>query len=336
MPRTWHASSGSDARAGRPGAILAILSVGTWLACGPRDARVGSGGPGGGGGGGGAAATTPTFSAEMATNDGVWSVTESLPGAEVHFGTLATGTATHDGQVAVLLFPGAAADPSATAVGAGAGAGIVSVQSFRYGTFRAGVRWPTTCASNEELISAASLRASASPEGDRDANGNGIPDLHQLDIQVPCAAPSFVVMSAWSDYAKDALGRESFRKRSHAVDTATGDVYDTLADAEAAFTKTGRGADLVHVGFPDPTLFYDVGIEWQVNRVRFFTTLDGREVTLWTLTDPAYVPLVPLAVTFQIWHPAIHWLPSAGTTDVPAPPAFEGVFAIDWAAWSSG
>jgi hypothetical protein len=268
----------------------------------------------------------------MTSNDGAaWTAVESLPGVQAIFGASATGGETHDGQVAVLLFPGSSADLAPTTVGAGRGPGIVSVPSFRYGTLRARVRWPTTCTSNEDLFSVASLGPTDGQEAD--ANGDGISDLHQLDLQIPCSSPSFVVMSAWSDYQKDSAGQETFRKRSHAVDTASGDVYDTLVAGEAAFTKTGQSPELIHPAFPDPSRFYDLGIAWRADRVRFFVTIDGREVTLWDLTDPAYIPQVPLAITFQLWHPAAHWLPVATPASVPA---FDGIFAIDWAGWFSG
>lgn len=84
---------------------------------------------------------------------------------------------------------------------------------------------------------------------------------------------------------------------------------------------------------PDPGRFYDLGITWHADRVRFFVTIEGLEVTRWDLTDPAYIPQASLAILFQLWHPAAHWLPAATPASVPA---FDGIFDTDWAAWFQG
>ena len=58
----------------------------------------------------------------------------------------------------------------------------------------------------------------------------------------------------------------------------------------------------------------------------------GVERTLWTLTDPAFVPQVPLPLMFNLWHPPTHWLPTRAPADYPA---HDGVMLVDRATWTS-
>lgn len=332
MPRASSSSRPGKARTRSRGAawVLALVLLG----CGTRDGQVGAGA-------GGAPGRAPDggvsdgaeqesggliFSTEMGTNDGVWDVITSLPGAGVVFGAPAgASAATRDGLAAALMFPGDPSGADARYIGSDANTGIESIQLFHYGTLRARVRW-TTCDPSEEVVSAATLYAS---DG-RDTNGNGLPDLHELDFQVLCGTPSFVVLTAWSDYQKDTLGHETFLKHSHAINTATGDIYDTLVPGDAAFTKTDHATAFIRPSFPDPSLFYDIGVSWQVDRVRFSMTIDGSEVTLWELTDVAYVPRVPLTMIFNLWHPPNHWLPSPSPAAIPSQASS---FFVDRAEW---
>jgi len=316
MPRACSSSRLGSARPRGPASACLLLLL---LGCGTRDGQVGAGA------GSGGAPGVLTFTTELAANEGRWDVVASLPGAGVAFGAPANASTTRDGLAAALTFPGDASGTDARYVGSDANTGIESIQRFHYGTFRARVRW-TTCDPSQEIVSAAALYAS----DERDANGNGLPDLHELDFQVPCGTPSFVVLTAWSDYQKDALGRETFLKRSHAIDTATGDVYDTLVPGDATFTRTDHVPALAHPSFPDAAAFYDLGVTWQADSVRFFMTLDGKEVTLWDLTDAAYVPVVPLTMIFNLWHPPNHWLPSPSAAAIPS---HASVFSVDRAEW---
>jgi len=265
----------------------------------------------------------------MIGNDDQWNEVRGLPSAaDIVFNADAQGSATRDGKVALLTFPGDPSQSDPSHIGSDAAIGIESKQLFRYGTFRANVLW-TFCSPTEELVSSASLYFTDGSDG----NGNGLPDLHELDFQVLCGNPSFIVLSAWSDYRKDAQGRETFLKRSHAVDTATGDIYDSADAASTTFVKTGYAAELLHPAFANFGTFVEIGIAWQADHVRFFAILDGREITLWNLTDAAYVPQVPLGMIFNIWHPPTHWLPEQTPAEIPSQ---SRPFAIDWVAWSSG
>ena len=301
-------------------ATSALFAVAT--ACGPRDAIVGSGQKDAG-----ADATTVLFSSELASNGGLWDVFTPLPGASVAFGASHPVGGSRDGRVAALVFPGDPALTAADRTGSDLNTGIATKQFFRYGTFRSRVAF-ARCAPGEDVTSAAFLYfADAS-----DANANGIADLHELDFHVLCADSPSIVMSAWSDYQIDGAGVETFLKRSHAIDPGTGDIYDTPTANDRTFTKTGNVPEFVRPGFPAADTFYDVGIEWQPDHVRFFIVLDGREITLWTLTDRSYVPQVPLPIMFNLWHPPSPWGPQTVGADYPAN---DSVLLVDKAEWQT-
>jgi hypothetical protein len=304
----------------RSKALLACASLALVLggACGRRDAQVGlvplvDG-----------AAGPALFSSQLERDDGFWKVSAPLPGSGVTFGAAAPGT--RDGRVAELRFPGDPALSATDRVDPDLATQIETRQFFRYGTFKARVQFPA-CAAGEELASAVFMYF----RDGRDVDDNGLTDLHELDLHVLCGAPSFIVLTAWSDYdAQPDGGAETFLMLSHAVDTATGDVYDTPAPGERVYAKTGNEPALAQPGFPAAGTFYDVGIEWLPARVRFFIVLGGAEWTLWTVTDARYVPQVPLPMMFNVWHPSTHWLPQRTPADYPA---LDGVMRIDSTEW---
>jgi hypothetical protein len=320
MPRPWPSSPRRSRGAAWGAAALACFGS----ACAARDAQIGVAGIAAGDGAveeGGAGSVL--FSSELASNGGQWDVSTPLPGAQVTFGASDVGGA--DGLVAELRFPGDASLASADRADPNLATELETRQFFRFGTYRARVQF-ATCAPTEELASAVFLYFS---DG-RDGNANGIIDAPELDFHVLGGAPSFIVLTAWSDYEKSATGVETFRRRAHAVDTATGDVFDTPAPDTLAFAKTGNAPELVRRGFPAAGAFYEVGIERGPAHVRFFIVLDGVERTLWDLTDAAYVPQVPMPLMLNLWHPATHWVPTREPADYPTN---DGVMRVDWVEW---
>jgi hypothetical protein len=264
------------------------------------------------------------FSSQLAAKGAVWEDFTPLDGERITYGV--ANAAADDGLVAELRFPGDPARGPADDSDPDLNVGISTRQYFRFGTFRARVQF-ASCAPTEEIASAAFMYFS---DG-HDDNGNGLVDNPELDFHVLGGAPTFIVLTAWSDF-QVVNGVETFRKASHAVDTASGDTWDTVAPDDPTYAKTGNAPELVAPGFPQPGAFYEVGIEWQPRYVRFFIVRDGAEVTLWTLTDPAFVPQAPLPLMFDVWHPATHWLPTRAPADYPANDA---VMLVDWAEWTS-
>jgi hypothetical protein len=299
-------------------ATSATLAACALASCAPHDAQVGVAPTADGG------SPRVLFEADFAANGGAWQVQTPLDGARVTFGAASPGSA--DGHVAQLLFPGSPALVPTDRADPRLATEIESSQYFRFGTFRARVQF-ATCAPTEEIASAVFMYFGS----DHDGNGNGITDTPELDFHVLGGTPSFIVLTAWSDYELVG-GVETFRQVSRAIDMATGDLYDTLAPGERGYTKTGQAPELAWPGFPAPNTFYDVGIDWQAARVRFFIVRDGVEVTLWTMSETAFVPEVPLPLMFNVWHPGTHWVPARSPADYPAN---DSVFIVDRAAWTS-
>ena len=191
---------------------------------------------------------------------------------------------------------------------------IATRRFLQFGMFRTRVSF-ASCAPTEEVASA----VFAFFNDGSDANANGIVDNPEIDFQVLCGTPTFIVLTCWSDFERaTATTPERFIKRSHAVDLSTGDIYDTVSDSDNAFAKTTTGSDLVTPGFPDPNGFYEVGFDWQPSSVRFFIVNQGREITLWTLGDSKVIPQVPLQFMLNLWHPTEHWIPARSPANYPA------------------
>jgi hypothetical protein len=257
---------------------------------------------------------------DFAADEGLWDRQRLIPGATVTFGAL--DPAARDGTALVLRLPGIPGLGPTDHAGPDLATQISTKQFAKFGSLRAGVRF-AACAPGEEVASAAF--AYFNDGGDLD--GNGLPDNPELDFQVLCGRPSFIVLSAWKDFAMTSNGTARFLKMSHAVDTSTGDTYDLVSPSDATYAKTSTDRALMQPGFPDPNVFYEVGFDWQPTSVRFFAVLGGKELTLWTLTDEAYVPAVPLQVMFNLWHPASHWLPDRTSA---AYPAQDANLRVDW------
>jgi hypothetical protein len=199
---------------------------------------------------------------------------------------------------------------------------ISTKQFVTFGSLRTRIRFPT-CEPGEEVVSA----AFAFFNDGNDRNGNGLADNPELDFQVLCGRPSFIVLTAWTDFELMTDGTARFLKMSHAVDTASGDTYDLSSPSSSTYVKSTNDASLVQPGFPDPNAFYEVGFDWRPASVRFFAVLGGKERTLWTVGDATYVPAVPLQIMLNLWHSATHWLPDRTSAVYPSKDAN---LRVDW------
>jgi hypothetical protein len=298
--------------------LLSALLVVATAACAPADGIVGVLPPDGG-------APAPDWGSQLASDDGLWNVKAVLDGASVAFG--ARNAAATDGLVSELRFPGRAGAASDTDVGPKLATEIESKRTFQYGVFQTRLQF-ATCAPGEGVASAFFLFF----RDGRDTDDNGLPDNPELDFQVLCDAPTFVVLTAWSDYAEPtSTAGERFRRLSRAVDLATGDLYDATSETSRGFAKVGNAPELARPSFV-PGGFYDLRIDWQPTGVRFSIVLDGQELTLLRVDAPHYVPRVPMRLYLNLWHPATHWVPR--TADA-AYPAQDGVLRVDSVSWTA-
>lgn len=258
-------------------------------------------------------AAAPTFAVEMTKADQARFYGRASNGGSYVFGAAHASAA--DNNVAELVFKGnAALGPSdkltpefATEIGTNDG-------SFSFGTYRTRVQL-ARCTSSEELVNGIFTYFN---DG-KDHDGDGMIDNSEIDIEILCSDPSIISLTIWSEYSSDAAKRSV----SRVIHTQTGAYEDTTNDQQ---TGQGSKPEFKVAGFPDPNAFYDMGFEWHADRIRYFMVLNGAEVTLWTFSDAKYIPTLPAAFLFNVWH-STDWWSSRGTADYPASDA---TMRVDW------
>lgn len=163
-----------------------------------------------------------------------------------------------------------------------------------------------------------------------DANGNGLPDNDEIDVEVLCAQPNVVWLTLWTDY-NDA--NAAVRKISRAIDMRTGRVlyncYVEQLGGDCRPEQAGENspASVTPVpGFDSSTQFRTFMFDWQPNRVTFWSyDNSGNKITLWDYSGPtARIPHKPSAFMQNVWHTG-DWDPLDGPAhDQPqvAVPAF--------------
>jgi len=262
------------------------------------------------------AGTPPTFEAQFVASDSDRFYAFSANGGTVTFGA-AHGSA-EDGNVVELRFHG---DPAlgpddglspanATEIG-------TNLEDFWYGEYRTRVQL-AACAENEELVNGIFTYFNDGSDHDDD----GLTDNSEIDIEILCSDPSIVSLTIWTEYDSDAQGENVHVSR--AIDTATGDYWDTLN--YTIDLGSGNDAGLLLDGFPEAGAFYEMGFDWEPDSVRYFLVFGGEEITLWTWEDPAYIPSLPAPFLFNVWHSS-DWWNGASEADYPANDA---VMRVDW------
>ena len=173
---------------------------------------------------------------------------------------------------------------------------------MKFGMFRTRVSF-ASCAPTEEVASA----VFAFFNDGSDANGNGIVDNPEMDFQVLCGTPTFIVPTCWSDFEQaTATTPERFIKRSHAVDMSTGTATTPLrSDTRSPDDNRDRSVD---PAFPArrSTRWVSIGA---VERAIFHREPRPRDA-LWTLADPKLIPR-SLQFILNLWHPTEHSVPAA-------------------------
>lgn len=303
-----------DVSARRARAVGA-LALAVSLSCAPQDGVVGAvardadADPNG-----------PVFATEFEADEGAWATRVELSGGAVTFGQEDPDTV--DGWLARLEFPGDATAEASSHVGPDYVTELRTAERFGFGTYRTRVRFGS-CEPHEEVVAA----ILGYLNDGSDADGDSITDNTEIDLQLLCGTPTLLYLTVFTDYALDGLGVERFQKLTRVIDFATGDYFDTPAADRDELTLTGRDDRLRRPDFPSPETFYEVGYEWHPASLRFFLDLNGEELTLWTLEEPATIPQRPVHFMYNLWHPATHWAPTSGSADFPAAPV---TLEIDW------
>jgi hypothetical protein len=210
-----------------------------------------------------------------------------------------------DGRALRLTMP---AHPEA---GAGGGAVIASDGLYRYGRF--GTRIRTVDCTGQDHPGVVTGTFTYAPDH-TDANGNGITDNSEIDIEILCAQPYVVYLSLWTDY--DETGND-FREITRAVDLRTGTVLKNCylrawgrpCDPGLRGENTPARVKAVPK-FDSATQFHTFAFDWQPGHVAF--TVDdgaGHSVLLWNYHGPrSRIPGLPSAlyqnVTYtKVWDP---------------------------------
>lgn len=176
---------------------------------------------------------------------------------------------------------------------------------FRYGTFTTRMR-TANCAGQDRpgVVSGSFLYS----DDHSDADGNGLPDNDEIDVEVLCGQPEVVYLSLWTDY--DEL-TDMPRQITRAVDVRTGAVLRTcyLSDWTKPCEPLLTGENLPTAtkpvaGFNSATQFRSYQVNWQPDRVRFSVTgARGKRILLWDYQGPASrIPQAPSSFRQNVWH----------------------------------
>ncbi|MDY0003828.1 MAG: glycoside hydrolase family 16 protein [Polyangia bacterium] len=222
-------------------------------------------------------------------------------------------------SVLELLFPGVPGMGPDYRVSPAFATEVGTLQSVHFGTYRARVAL-ASCAQGEEVVNGIFLYQNGG-----DANANGITDNTEIDYEILCGEPHYLWLTVWTDYDEVA-----FRKTSRVIDTRTGEYYQTPPGEEDTYnlgsSPLGTIPEAAMPGFPAPGAFYEMGFDWDPDRVRYFMVIEGQEVTLWDFDDPSLVPQNSAWFLFNLWHTGSHWM-TGGEADYPAADA---VMKVDW------
>lgn len=307
---TASASSSTSAGAGgNGGAPSATTSTGSTAV----------GGNGGNGGTGGNPPAPPTVFFDFVAGDAA-SFFEQHPHGSTTFGAPDPGA--HDANAVALLWKA-----GENAVGPGGKATEIDTSAdLGFGEYRFRVRL-ATCQKDEELVNGHFVFQNDGLDHD----GDGIIDNDEIDIEILCAQPSFINLTSWTGYTDDT----HMRKKSRTIDLDTGTIHVGITDDygyDAADPLDGTiDPALAHPGWYDPAAYYEMGWDWQADHVRWFIVLDGKEITLWTLTDASRVPQHPAKMLFNLWHPGEHW----NTSGAVVPTTTDATLSVDWFSFTA-
>lgn len=263
----------------------------------------------------------PTWASDMTELSHADFYTRHQPNASVELDV--DDGAADDGEVARLVFTGVPGLGTYDRVGPPYASELATVRDdLHFGTYRMRARL-AACAPGEEVVNGLFTYFNDGTDHDND----GIADNSEIDLEVLCGTPDVLFMSVWTDYSFE---DDTFRKWTRAVDFASGAVWESPAADEHGLDFVGTDPTLVRPGLLAPSHFVELGFEWRADRVRYFAVVDGAELPLGELTDPARVPQRPAALIFNVWHPGEHWIGNGGPPDFPA---HDATLLVDWARY---
>jgi hypothetical protein len=251
-------------------------------------------------------ALTGTASAAVQEN---WAASSPLFRTTHGATSLVSVSGPNDGRALRLTLP---ARP-----GAGPGGGpeiATNAATYRYGTYGTRMKM-ADCTGLGRVGVVTGTFTYSTDHGD--ANGNGLPDNAEIDIEVLCAQPHVLWLTIWTDY-RDADA--AARKISRAIDMRTGKVLyncyvHKLGDpCQPAQPGENNPAGVTPIpNYNSGTQYRTYMFDWQPNRVTFWGFDDsGRKNVLWDYTGPASrIPTKAGMFMQNVWH-TNNWDPLDG------------------------
>jgi hypothetical protein len=150
-----------------------------------------------------------------------------------------------------------------------------------------------------------------------DANGNGLDDNDEIDIEFLCAQPEVIYLTLWTDYDE---ATDTPRSITRAINLRTGKVLSTCYRLSwtSACPRPLPGENSPTTvtaipGYNSATRFRTYTFDWQADRVAFHATDDaGRRILLWDYRGPrARIPQRPATFMQNVWHTR-NWDPFSG------------------------
>lgn len=267
---------------------------------------------------GAAGAPHAGFLDELQENTGRWQEQLRTPGATTAVGN--QSSLTRDGFLAELRFPGHPDYEASERVGPQHATQLATSERFHFGTFRTRLAFGA-CSPNEDVV----MAFFGFFNDGTDADGDGLVDDLEINVQVLCSEPSQLFLTVFTDNDGD-----QFRKRSRRVDFATGELFDTPRSDSDSLELVGDNGVVLERPFAEGR-FQELGFEWRAEQLRFFLRVGDDDLTLWTLSGRDQVPQRPVHVMYNSWHPEAHWSPPQATADYPANDVW---LRVDWVSFT--
>jgi beta-glucanase (GH16 family) len=251
------------------------------------------------------AVTTPALAASTEN----WASTSSTFRTTHGTTALVAADGASDGRAMKLTLQ---PNPSA---GPGGGAEVsTNSGSYRYGTYSSRLKM-ADCSAGNRLGVVTGTFTYSTDHGD--ANGNGLPDNAEIDVEVLCAQPNVLWLTIWTDY-RDADA--AARKISRAIDMRTGRVlyncYVHQLGSDCQPEQPGENSPAGVTPIPDydsGKQFHTYTFDWQADHVTFsILGADGRQNVLWDYRGPAdRIPDKAGLFMQNVWH-TNNWDPLDG------------------------
>jgi len=257
---------------------------------------------------------SPYIDDDFAGSSSIWKLpTNTTPGS-VTFAY--ADPAAEDGRSVRILFGGNPSFGPSDKVGPNNSKDITLNEKLGYGIYKFRVKPATCSASDEEMITGIFIYAN----NGSDANGNGMIDNNEIDVEFACSLPSTFWLTVWTDY-QEKDGVEKAKRQTRRIRFTDGTYKDTVQNGTKSTiteTKGNLPASLKDASFDQRAQYLTLGFEWRASFVRFFIEKNGEEIDLWNMSNQSYLPAAPAYFLVNLWHARSIWSsPESALADYP-------------------